>query len=83
MNIFELLSKRQLALIQQLLDLCQGRFDLRQLVGADHLLSAQHAGMRNRTANVLRVQAMIETNAFAESFQSFVGGGLEYSAPRR
>jgi hypothetical protein len=65
-DVFEFDAKRELLAIDSLLDTQEFPFDLGELqVGQDPLFG-QHPGMRDRSANVVFVESVVEGNTFAE-----------------
>lgn len=81
-DVFQFLPELEVASLNLRFDLAERPFNLDSFVFRHDAGGGQHLGMRNRTADVLRVKPAIKADAFGERLDATIRRLLEYSAPR-
>jgi hypothetical protein len=80
-DIFQFRTEWKLPLLNLLADGLEALLDLTAFVSADQADLREHLGMRDGAADVLRVESVVEANAFAEQLDSAIRRLLKNSAP--
>jgi hypothetical protein len=75
-------GKGEIAVIDLREDLPESALECRGVLGADDPLLAEHAGVRDRPADILAYQAHVERDRGVERLEATVGCLSEPSAPR-
>ena len=82
-DVFELGLERKFSRFDFFADGCQRFADLVALCVAEQADLGQHLGMGDRAGDVVRVEAMVEADAFGEAFDAAIGAvGKDAAAGR-
>ena len=82
-DVFQFRAEEHLTTFDRSLDFEQVCFDISSLFGRQKSLSAKHLSVCDRAAYVVRIQAVIETDALTERFEAFVSCCLKDATARR
>ena len=80
-HIFQIERPGKAAAFDFLRNLCHAAFDVGQVLGADDVLTGQHARMRQRTADILPPQALIEIDRGGIAFDQIGHGFVKTASP--
>ena len=82
-NIFELCFQFKASFVELRFDLAEGGHDLLAFVGADDFLIGKHLRVGDAAGNVLRVETLVEADAFGEAFNAAINRGIKSTATAR